>query len=377
MGKAKGLLGKYGASYFLLSFWLILFLVFTVIPIAISVVMSFTDFDMVRLPRFVGLQNYTTLFLDDDIFIKSLGNTLFYALVTGPAGYLLSFLVAWLLSETSRGVRAVLMLIFYAPTLAGNVYMVWTDVYKRQGIFGGNGAHHAFALFVGKQILPEVPDQHPGGDLYLVRSEKSQKRVGIVVLEQPLVDTGGRDVYRSRVVDRQLGGLEFRVVGQQIGLRLEQRPADNAVGVHRHHPAGAGVADIQQVTRCPQPFRSGKRLLFPVRCDDGVDDSVQRQIAVQHDDPVVAGVGYIQALLLVHRHIPGILKGADAQLFPIKHPTAYVTRWGADRFPLLVVLVAFPDLQRQGGWAGQQSRQTDGEGGGPYVLIQLVAPLIP
>ena len=63
-------MGKYGASYFLLSFWLILFLVFTVIPIAISVVMSFTDFDMVRLPRFVGLQNYTTLFLDDDIFIK-------------------------------------------------------------------------------------------------------------------------------------------------------------------------------------------------------------------------------------------------------------------------------------------------------------------
>ena len=130
MGKAKGFLGKYGASYFLLSFWLILFLVFTVIPIASSVVMSFTDFDMVRLPRFVGLQNYTTLFLDDDIFIKSLGNTLFYALVTGPAGYLLSFLVAWLLSETSRGVRAVLMLIFYAPTLAGNVYMVWTYIFS-------------------------------------------------------------------------------------------------------------------------------------------------------------------------------------------------------------------------------------------------------
>ena len=118
------------SPYFLLSFWLILFLVFTVIPIAISVVMSFTDFDMVRLPRFVGLQNYTTLFLDDDIFIKSLGNTLFYALVTGPAGYLLSFLVAWLLSETSRGVRAVLMLIFYAPTLAGNVYMVWTYIFS-------------------------------------------------------------------------------------------------------------------------------------------------------------------------------------------------------------------------------------------------------
>ena len=130
MGKAKGLLGKYGASYFLLSFWLILFLVFTVIPIAISVVMSLTKWNLMGDPQFVGLQNYTTLFLDDDIFIKSLGNTLFYALVTGPAGYLLSFLVAWLLSETSRGVRAVLMLIFYAPTLAGNVYMVWTYIFS-------------------------------------------------------------------------------------------------------------------------------------------------------------------------------------------------------------------------------------------------------
>lgn len=130
MGKTKGFFSKYGASYFLLSFWLILFLVFTVIPIAVSVVMSFTDFDMVRMPRFVGLQNYTTLFLDDDIFIKSLGNTLFYALVTGPAGYLLSFLVAWLLNETSRWVRSVLMLIFYAPTLAGNVYMVWTYIFS-------------------------------------------------------------------------------------------------------------------------------------------------------------------------------------------------------------------------------------------------------
>lgn len=130
MGKTKGFFSKYGASYFLLSFWLILFLVFTVIPIAASVVMSFTDFDMVRIPQFVGLQNYTTLFLDDDIFIKSLGNTLFYALVTGPIGYLLSFLVAWLLNETSRWVRSALMLIFYAPTLAGNVYMVWTYIFS-------------------------------------------------------------------------------------------------------------------------------------------------------------------------------------------------------------------------------------------------------
>lgn len=120
---------KYGASYFLLSFWLVLFLFFTVIPIVASVLLSFTDFDMVNALKPVG-DNYIRLLLDDDIFIKALGNTLFYALLTGPAGYLLSFIVAWLINETGRNMRAALTLIFYAPALAGNVFMAWQYIFS-------------------------------------------------------------------------------------------------------------------------------------------------------------------------------------------------------------------------------------------------------
>ena len=121
---------KYGASYFLLSFWLVLFLFFTVIPIVASVLLSFTDFDMVNALKPVGVDNYIRLLLDDDIFIKALGNTLFYALLTGPAGYLLSFIVAWLINETGRNMRAALTLIFYAPALAGNVFMAWQYIFS-------------------------------------------------------------------------------------------------------------------------------------------------------------------------------------------------------------------------------------------------------
>ncbi len=121
---------KYGMSYFFLSFWLILFLFFTVIPIICAFVLSFTDFDMVRTPNFVGIQNYLTLLLDDEIFVKSLSNTLFYAIVTGPAGYLLSFVVAWLITETSNFVRSVLTLVFYAPALGGNIYMIWSYLFS-------------------------------------------------------------------------------------------------------------------------------------------------------------------------------------------------------------------------------------------------------
>ena len=121
---------KYGASYFLLSFWLVLFLFFTVIPIVASVLLSFTDFDMVNALKPVGVDNYIRLLLDDDIFIKALGNTLFYALLTGPAGYLLSFIVAWLINETGRNLRAALTLIFDAPALAGNVFMAWQYIFS-------------------------------------------------------------------------------------------------------------------------------------------------------------------------------------------------------------------------------------------------------
>lgn len=130
MGALKKFFRKYGSSYFLLSFWLILFVFFTLIPILISVFLSFTDFDMVNSFKFVGADNYIRLFLDDDIFVKSLGNTMYYALITGPIGYILSFVIAWLINETGRTARSLLTLVFYAPSLAGNVFMMWQYIFS-------------------------------------------------------------------------------------------------------------------------------------------------------------------------------------------------------------------------------------------------------
>ena len=104
---------------------MLLFLVFTVIPVVMSLAIGFTDFNQLQPPSFVGLDNYIRLFLEDSIFIKALGNTLILALITGPLGYLLSFVFAWFINELRPGMRAFVTLIFYAPSISGNMYLVW------------------------------------------------------------------------------------------------------------------------------------------------------------------------------------------------------------------------------------------------------------
>ena len=108
----------------------ILFVIFTVLSIVAAIGLSFTYFNMLETPSFVGLDNYIRMFFDDDVFLIALKNTLIFALVTGPIGYILSFLFAWLINEFGRKLRALLTLIFYMPTLAGNVYFVWTYIFS-------------------------------------------------------------------------------------------------------------------------------------------------------------------------------------------------------------------------------------------------------
>ena len=113
------------ASYLLIAPYFILFFLFTVLPVLMSVALSFTSFNMLELPKWVGWANYTKLLLEDDIFIISLRNTLIFAVVTGPISYLLCLLFAWIINEFTPRVRAFLTLIFYAPSICGNAYLVW------------------------------------------------------------------------------------------------------------------------------------------------------------------------------------------------------------------------------------------------------------
>jgi multiple sugar transport system permease protein len=105
--------------------YFVLFFFFTVLPVLMSVYLSFNYFNMLEAPRWTGWSNYIKLLLEDDIFIISLRNTLLFAVVTGPVSYLLCLLFAWIINEFRPKVRAFLTLVFYAPSICGNAYMIW------------------------------------------------------------------------------------------------------------------------------------------------------------------------------------------------------------------------------------------------------------
>lgn len=118
-----------GSSLVFLAPFTILFFLFTILPIAAAVVLSFTYFNMLSAPAFVGFDNYIRMFFDDDVFLIALKNTAIFAMITGPISYILSFMMAWLINEFNRFVRTILTLVFYLPSLAGNVYFVWTYIF--------------------------------------------------------------------------------------------------------------------------------------------------------------------------------------------------------------------------------------------------------
>lgn len=121
---------RYMRSYLLIAPFMLVFAVFYVAPVVMSMGLGFTYFNMLETPRFVGLANYYRLFFEDDIFIIALKNTILLSLLIGPVGYLLSLMFAWLINELSRGMRAVLTFLFYAPSISGNIYLMWTVLFS-------------------------------------------------------------------------------------------------------------------------------------------------------------------------------------------------------------------------------------------------------
>lgn len=135
--------------YSMMAPYLVIFFVFTVIPVFVSFLLSFTSYDMLQRPRFVGLDNYLTLFLNDEVFITAIRNTFILALFTGPISYLLAFFFAWLINELPRRLRWVMTLIFYAPSISGNAYLLWSL------IFSGDMYGYANAILINLGFINE------------------------------------------------------------------------------------------------------------------------------------------------------------------------------------------------------------------------------
>ena len=130
---------KNKVAYLMVAPYMIVFTLFTVIPVLLSIVISFTDFNLLQMPNFVFLDNYTRLFLDDDIFILACQNTLIFAIIVGPCSYLMSLLVAWFINELPPKIRAIVTLIFYAPSISGQVYMIWGTLFSADAYGWVNG----------------------------------------------------------------------------------------------------------------------------------------------------------------------------------------------------------------------------------------------
>ncbi len=137
-------------SYVLLGPYLLLFTLFTILPVVMSLFISFTYFNLLEFPKFIGWQNYARLFLEDDIFLIAVKNTLLFAAITGPLSYVACFMFAWIINEMRPKMRAFMTLVFYAPSISGNVFFIWLMIFSgdRYGIMNG------FLIELGVMLEP-------------------------------------------------------------------------------------------------------------------------------------------------------------------------------------------------------------------------------
>lgn len=149
MTRRKHVKGDLAFSYTYLAPFIVIFTLFTLLPVLVSVFFSFTYYNVLEPPKWVFLQNYLKLFLNDDIFLISFKNTLIIALITGPVGYAMSLVFAWLINELNDTLRAIFVLIFYAPSISGGVYTIWGI------IFSGDSFGYANSLLLYLGVIKE------------------------------------------------------------------------------------------------------------------------------------------------------------------------------------------------------------------------------
>ena len=121
---------KMRVCYLFLLPYAVLFFTFFILPICTSIYYSFTYYNILEAPRFIGFQNYINLVLQDEVFLTAVRNTLVIAVVTGPIGYILSFLFAWFINELPRWLRTIALVVFYAPSIAGGAYTVFSIIFR-------------------------------------------------------------------------------------------------------------------------------------------------------------------------------------------------------------------------------------------------------
>ena len=141
--------------------FLLIFFTFTVWPVVFSMAMSLTNYNAFNFPRFVGIDNYINLFFRDDIFKIALQNTFQFALIVGPVSYILCLFFAWVINELQGPIRPIMTFVLYAPSIAGNVYVIWK-------VFFDGDIYGYLNSFLLKMGLEQSPQQWLSNPVYMM-----------------------------------------------------------------------------------------------------------------------------------------------------------------------------------------------------------------
>lgn len=139
-------------AWFIVPYWA-LFAIFIIVPVMIAMGLSLTYFNAIQTPGYIGVRNYIELITMDTVFMQNvLPNTIQFALIVGPVGYLLSFLLAWMLAQIPAKPRTVLAIILYSPSLTMGVAMasMWRIIFSGDA----NGYLNSFLLDIGLILEP-------------------------------------------------------------------------------------------------------------------------------------------------------------------------------------------------------------------------------
>ncbi|MBU1019814.1 MAG: sugar ABC transporter permease, partial [Firmicutes bacterium] len=146
---------KYSTLLLILPY-ILLFATFIIIPVIVAVGLSFTYFDLIRSPRLAdlyGMYNYVVLITQDENFLKYvIPNTLKYAIIVGPGGYILAFVMAWMLSQIQATPRKLISLALYTPSMVGPVFIsvVWRT------LFSGDTSGYINAILLKYELIDEA-----------------------------------------------------------------------------------------------------------------------------------------------------------------------------------------------------------------------------
>ena len=174
------------------------FILFTVVPIISSMFLSFTSYDMLSLPKFIGIDNYMRMFVQDDVFGTVVKNTIALAVVVGPAGFMLAFLLAWLVNEFSTGLRTIFSFMFYAPSLVGNAYFIWKIAFSGDSY----GYINSMLLSIGITTEPIVWLKDPQYLFTIVVIVQLWQSMGVSFLSNISgLQNVNRDLYEAGAID--------------------------------------------------------------------------------------------------------------------------------------------------------------------------------